>query len=146
MRTRKILWPTDFSDTAAHALSYAVEMANLYNVGLRILNVVDQLSGDENFQVLILTPEELTQGLETAAANKMKELLNKLDTDIEVETVIRRCEQNNVAEQILKESEQGDIGMIVMASRGHSGLSHFFHANVADKVINKAECPVLVVK
>ena len=146
MRTRKILWPTDFSDTASHALSYAVEMANLYNVGLRILNVVDQLSGDENFQVLVLTPEELTKGLETAAAEKMKQLLSKLDIDLEVETVVRRCEQNNVAEQILKESEQGDIGMIVMASHGRVGLSHFFHNNVANKVTNKAECPVLIVK
>ncbi|MGY0637997.1 MAG: universal stress protein, partial [Paraglaciecola chathamensis] len=30
MRTGNILWPTDFSDTASHALQYAIEMANLY--------------------------------------------------------------------------------------------------------------------
>lgn len=34
MRTRNILWPTDFSDTASHALRYAIEMANLYQVGI----------------------------------------------------------------------------------------------------------------
>lgn len=146
MRTRKILWPTDFSDTASHALSYAIEMANLYNVGLRILNVVDQLSGDENFQVLVMTPEELTEGLESAAIDKMKQLLTKLDTDIEVETVVRRCEENNIAEQILRESEKGDIGMIVMASHGRTGLVNFFHAKVSQTVASKAECPVLIVK
>jgi len=42
MRTGNILWPTDFSDTASHALQYAIEMANLYQVGIRILHIVDQ--------------------------------------------------------------------------------------------------------
>lgn len=32
MRSGQILWPTDFSETAAHALRYAIEMANLYHV------------------------------------------------------------------------------------------------------------------
>jgi universal stress protein A len=49
MRSKTILWPTDFSETASHALQYAIEMANLYNVGIRILHVVDQPFGDENY-------------------------------------------------------------------------------------------------
>lgn len=146
MRTRNILWPTDFSDTASHALSYAVEMANLYNVGLRILHVVDQLSGDENYQILVITPEELMQSMEAAAADEMKKLLATLNTDLKVETVVRRCEENNIAEQIVKEAGQGDIGMIVMASHGRTGLAHFWHDNVAENVAQRAQCPVLIVK
>ncbi|MGL4838006.1 MAG: universal stress protein, partial [Shewanella sp.] len=66
MRKGQILWPTDFSPTAAHALSYAIEMANLYHVGLTILHVVDQPVGDENFMILAITPEELAKGMEEA--------------------------------------------------------------------------------
>ncbi|MCF1429163.1 MAG: universal stress protein [Shewanella sp.] len=146
MRTRNILWPTDFSMTASHALSYAVEMANLYKVGLRILYVVEQLSGGENFQVLMISTEELMQKMEKVAADEMKKLLAKLDTDLKVETVVRRCEENNIAEQIVKEADKGDIGMIVMASHGRTGLSHFWHDNVSEKVVAQAQCPVLVVK
>ena len=146
MRTRNILWPTDFSETASHALSYAVEMANLYNVGLRVLHVVDQLSGDENFQILVITPEELMQSMEAAAAEEMKKLLAGLNTDLKVETVVRRCEENNIAEQIVAEAGKGDIGMIVMASHGRTGLSHFWHDNVSEKVAARAQCPVLIVK
>ncbi|MBV7316492.1 universal stress protein [Shewanella sp. NIFS-20-20] len=146
MRSRKILWPTDFSPTASHALGYAIEMANLYQVSLRILHVVQQLSGDENFQILVISPEELMQSMEKDAAAKMKSLLDGLDTNLTLESVVRRCEENNIAEQIVKEAVDCDCGMIVMASHGRSGLAHLLHDNVSEKVANKALCPVLIVK
>ncbi|AZG72432.1 universal stress protein [Shewanella livingstonensis] len=143
MRTRNILWPTDFSDTASHALRYAIEMANLYQVGIRIMHVVDQPFGDENYMVLAVTPEELAKSMEDAAASRMHELLGQLNTNLKIETVIRR---GDAITEILAEANNGDIGMVVIASHGRSGLSHFLHDNVAEAIANKADCPVLVVK
>lgn len=143
MRKGQILWPTDFSETAAHALSYAIEMANLYNVGLKILHVVEQPIGDENFMILSITPEELAKSMEDAVANKMQALLDKLKTDLPINTLIRR---GDPVDQILEEANGKDIGMVVIASHGRSGLSHFLHTNVAEAVANGAVCPVLVVK
>ncbi|AZG37228.1 MAG: universal stress protein [Shewanella psychromarinicola] len=143
MRTRNILWPTDFSDTSSHALSYAIEMANLYKVGIRIVHVVDQPFGDENYMILAVTPEELAKTMEAAAAKKMHDLLGQLNTDLKIETVIRR---GDAIAEILAEANSGDIGMVVIASHGRSGLSHFLNDNVAETIANKATCPVLVVK
>jgi universal stress protein A len=143
MRKGQILWPTDFSETAAHALRYAIEMANLYNVGLKILHVVEQPIGDENFMILSITPEELAKSMEDAAANKMQALLEKLKTDLPISTLIRR---GDPVDQILEEANGKDIGMVVIASHGRSGISHFLHTNVAEAVANGAVCPVLVVK
>ncbi|WP_076542753.1 universal stress protein [Shewanella sp. UCD-KL21] len=143
MRSRTILWPTDFSETASHALRYAIEMANLYEVGIRILHVVAQPLGDENYMILAITPEELAKSMEEAAASKMQSLLADLNTDLKVETVIRR---GDAIEEIVDEANKGDIGMVVIASHGRSGLAHFLHSNVAEEVANQASCPVLVVK
>jgi universal stress protein A len=143
MRTRNILWPTDFSDTASHALRYAIEMANLYQVGIRILHVVDQPFGDENYMILAITPEELAKSMEDAAASKMHELLAQLNTNLKIETLIRR---GDAIDEILAEANSGEIGMVVIASHGRTGLSHFLHDNVAEAIANKADCPVLVVK
>ncbi|MEZ9139025.1 MULTISPECIES: universal stress protein [unclassified Shewanella] len=143
MRTRNILWPTDFSETASHALRYAIEMANLYQVGIRILHVVDQPLGDENYMILAITPEELAKSMEQAAADKMRSLLAELKTDLPVETVIRR---GDAIEEIVSEANSSDIGMVVIASHGRTGLAHFLHDNVAEEVANQADCPVLVVK
>ncbi|MCG9695750.1 universal stress protein [Shewanella sp. Isolate11] len=143
MRKGQILCPTDFSETASHALSYAVEMANLYQVGFRLLHVVEPPIGDESFQILAITPEELAQSMEEAAANKMRSLLAQLDSKLPVETMIRR---GDAVTEILSEAEESKVGMIVIASHGRSGISHFLHTNVAEAVANKAKCPVLVVK
>ncbi|QLE86702.1 MULTISPECIES: universal stress protein [Shewanella] len=143
MRTGQILCPTDFSETASHALRYAVEMANFYQVGFRLLHVVEQPIGDEGFQILAITPEELAQSMEAEAAEKMQQLLAQLDSELTIETVVRR---GDPAEQIINEAVDSKAGMIVMASHGRSGLSHFLHNNVAEAVANRAACPVLVVK
>ncbi|MCL1141890.1 universal stress protein [Shewanella gaetbuli] len=143
MRTKNILWPTDFSETASHALKYAIEMANLYQVGIRIVHVVDQPFGDENYMILAVTPEELAKNMEQVAADKMCTLLAELQTQAPVETVIRR---GDAVTEIVAEANSGDIGMVVIASHGRTGLAHFLHENVAEAVANQAKCPVLVVK
>ena len=143
MRTHNILWPTDFSDTASHALQYAIEMANLYQVGIRILHIVEQPSGDENYMILAITPQELAKNMEDAAASKMHALLSQLTTNLKIETVIRH---GDAIDEILAEANSGDIGMVVIASHGRTGLSHFLNVNVAEAIANKADCPVLVVK
>lgn len=143
MRSKTILWPTDFSETASHALQYAIEMANLYEVGIRIVHVVNQPFGDENYMILAVTPEDLANSMEEVAAQKMHSLLAKLTTTTPVETVIRR---GDAVTEIVAEANSGDIGMVVIASHGRTGLAHFLHENVAEAVANQASCPVLVVK
>ncbi len=143
MRTRQILCPTDFSETASHALRYAIEMANFYQVGLRLIHVVDQPLGAENYQILAITPAELAKSMEDTAADQMRDLLAGLKSELPMETVIRR---GSPIDEILADAIEFDAGMIVMASHGRSGLSHFLHTNVAEGVANKAKCPVLVVK
>lgn len=143
MVNNPILWPTDFSETASHALRYAVEMANLYRVGIKILHVVPRPMGDENFMILAVTPEELAKSMEEAAAEKMKSLLAKLNTDLQIETKIR---MGDAADEIIKEANEFEMGMVVIASHGYTGIQHFLHSNVAEAVANGAQCPVLVVK
>ncbi|QSX29296.1 MULTISPECIES: universal stress protein [Shewanella] len=143
MRGKDILWPTDFSDTASHALRYAVEMANLYKVGIRILHVVPRPMGDENFMILAITPDELAKSMEEAAAAKMKALLAGLHTELKIDTRIR---QGDAIEEIVAEANSGEVGMVVIASHGYTGFAHFLHENVAEAVANQAHCPVLVVK
>ena len=143
MRTRQILCPTDFSETASHAMSYAFEMANFYSVGIRLLHVVDKPFGDKYTRVLSVTPEELASRMEGEAAEKMRKLIESLDSGLSVEGVIRH---GSPAEEILASARMINAGMIVLASHSHTGLTHFLHANVAEAVANEAKCPVLVVK
>ena len=147
MRTRHILCPTDFSETASNALGYAVEMANLYAVDIRLLNVISLPYGAPDFGIVVDSPAELLQDQEAYADEKMKKMVSEvreqMPTGLLVHTNIR---SGGVLAQILEEAEEREVGMIVIASHGHTGISHMLSPNVAEAVANQALCPVLVVK
>ena len=143
MRSQQILCPTDFSETASHAISYAIEMANFYKVGICLLHVVDKPFGDKYTRVLAVTPDELIERMEREAAEKMQQFINSFDVYFPFES--RICHGHPV-EQILATAKNINAGMIVMASHGRTGLAHFLNANTAEEIVNKAHCPVLVVK
>ncbi|MCG9695751.1 universal stress protein [Shewanella sp. Isolate11] len=147
MRTQQILCPTDFSETASHALTYAIEMANLYGVNLRILHVASEPYGTHNYGISVHSDHEIEDKMFAYAHGRldkmMQEALSKLNPGLKVESQIR---VGGVLGQILIDAESCKVGMIVIASHGHTGLSHLLNSNVAEAVANKAKCPVLVVK
>ncbi|MCG9713383.1 universal stress protein [Shewanella insulae] len=147
MRTRQILCPTDFSETASHALGYAIEMATLYGVDLRIVHVVSEPYGAHNYGIVVESQEELEQHLHAYANGKLGEIVRdaqiKMPPHLKVHSEVRT---GGVLGQILLDAEEYDVGMIVIASHAHTGLTHLLNPSVAEELANKAKCPVMVVK
>ncbi|WOT05885.1 universal stress protein [Shewanella youngdeokensis] len=146
MRTRQILCPTDFSITASHALCYAVEMANLYEVNVELLHVMDS-TYDDLYGAKIDEPDALEELVMANATENLSKLKigaqEELKAGLKIHTEIRR---GNVLTEILAEAEKSEVGMIVIANHGAEGVNHFLNAHVTEGLANTAECPVLVVK
>jgi nucleotide-binding universal stress UspA family protein len=53
--------------------------------------------------------------------------------------------QGYAVEKILKEADQLGADLIVMGSHGHGALRNLLVGSVANGVLGKAKCPVLVV-
>lgn len=60
MEINKILCPVDFSKISANALEYAVFLASHHHAEL-LLHVVDHIHEFEHYQILVFTPQELTE-------------------------------------------------------------------------------------
>ena len=60
-----------------------------------------------------------------------------------METVVR---EGYPATVILEEAEQREADLIVIGTRGLSGLKHLLLGSIAERVVQKAHCPVLTVK
>ncbi|QYK00782.1 universal stress protein [Shewanella psychrotolerans] len=147
MRTRQILCPTDFSETASHALGYAVEMASLYGVDLRIIHVVSEPYGAHNYGIIVESDEELEQHLHAYANGKLEQIVQDAQKSMPAGLkVIGQVRAGGVLGQLILDAEENDVGMIVIASHGHTGLSHLLNPSVAEALANKAKCPVMVVK
>ncbi|MFB2649148.1 MULTISPECIES: universal stress protein [Shewanella] len=145
MRTQEVLCPTDFSATAAHALKYAVEMANLYQVDIRLLHVVSPARSAHFYGVAVETPATLEQQLAEFVEQKMQslqlEMQQGLKSGLSIKSVIRH---GDASEEILAEAT--NVGMVVIASHGSTSLMDFLKPHVSQDVVRLAKCPVLVVK
>ncbi len=148
MEIKKILCPVDFSETSNLAIKNAKSMALLFNAKLYLLHAVDQLHGVDHFMVLQLTPQEIALKLKKEASDKLKEIVCQLkeetkEKELDIETDVK---EGKPFVQIIKNAREIDADLIVMGSHGRTALSHAIIGSVAERVVRKASCHVLVVK
>ena len=143
MEIKKILCPTDFSDTSKSAIDWAVSLASSQHAELWLLHVVDHLQGFEHYQIFLLTPHEIAEKLVDPAKGELSKIALKIKKNIKIETAIK---QGKTFVEIIKTAKEQGIDLIVIGSHGRTGLSHVLIGSVAEKVSRKAPCPVLIVR
>jgi len=140
----KILYPTDFSDPSACALSYAAEMAKKFGAELVMLHVLLDESQMVSFYLPQLTVQNLSKDMEEGARAKMEEFISGTDA---LDGIEYTCEMvKGIADdEIIKFSKENRIDMIVIGTHGRTGLEHVIFGSTAEKVVRSASCPVLTV-
>ena len=78
--------------------------------------------------------------------HEIRERLTKVVPTVPNVAYEHRYLTGSPAAQILKLAEQERIDLIVMGSHGRTGLSKVLMGSVAEGVMRKAACPVLIVK
>lgn len=140
----RILVPIDFSEHSELALAHALELARTYDAQLVLVHVVEDPSFPSFYGVGAVTLYGKTPDLEQRAHNALKAMATDLaEEDVSVETHVRK---GRAASSILTVVDEHDIDMVVIASRGLSGVERVLLGSVAAKVTRRSPCPVLVVK
>jgi len=145
---KKILVPIDFSPNSKNALRIAAEIARTYNASLELLhtNVAaayavplseyvspSQYAEDEEY-------DETAMGL---LERVKKELLkDPANASLKVDT---RVEEGYLFSCVRNVAEEDGVDLVVMGTKGASGVSEFLVGSNTEKVIRVAPCPVLAV-
>jgi nucleotide-binding universal stress UspA family protein len=132
IQLKNILLPTDFSDFSHVANRYACDFADQYHATLHVAHVL---------QLLPSTTPTFGGGLVWNDQNSL--LPSEWTKSHEVRTVILA---GNPYAEILRYAEDNSIDLIVMATHGHTGLTHMLMGSVAERVVRKSQCPVLTVR
>jgi nucleotide-binding universal stress UspA family protein len=142
---RKVLFTTDFSAYAGHALPYAVGMARDHGAELHVLHVVPTPELAVQFDVAgPVFDASLLAELET---NAQEQLGNVLPAEVQKELSVKLAVRRGAAfVEILRYAREMGIDLIVLATHGRTGLRHALFGSVAEKVVRKAPCPVLSVR
>ena len=141
---RSILLPVDFSKASTNALWTASEIARKYGSRLTLLHVTEApefrgyLEGDD------LDDEELNNSQIEEAENTLADLLSKAPLDgIEVYT---RVIFGRPGRKIVEFAHKEDIDLILIPSHGKSGFEKLLMGSTVNKVVHRADIPVLVLK
>ena len=141
MNLTRILLPTDFSDTAGHALDYARDLAARYGAGVHLLHVVsDPRAQDWAGEVEGLVVPDLLAKWKRDAERRLGEI-----TLGDVETV-RAIRVGHAFVEIIHHATEHAVDLIVMRTHGRGPVRHLLLGSVAEKVVRKAPCPVLTVR
>ncbi len=150
----KILYPTDFSDTAGKTLKYIKQLKDAGAKEVVLLNVIHQRTLDtiETLHSVVYFQDGRYQEDAEEAVKKMKEDRRKRLAPIADEMeqygfkVKMRIEKGIPRREILKIEKEEDVSVIVMGSHGRSDVSGMLIGSVSEKVVRRSTKPVLIVK
>ncbi|MDI6800041.1 MAG: universal stress protein [Actinomycetota bacterium] len=137
----KILFPTDGSSTAEQALNLAITLAKGMDGEILVVSVNKFQPDLYGFQPGVAGRFE--KELSTNTLKLAKEATKKvLDGGVKAsyQTLV-----GDPSEKIVELAAAEKVDMIVMGTQGVTGLARVFIGSVADRVIRKAECPVVLV-
>jgi nucleotide-binding universal stress UspA family protein len=141
----RILVPLDGSFLAEQALSCALTLARGLSAELVLLRVI-WVPPDVR-EMLDASDARLgvaAAKLETEAEEYLRALAAQVrDAGLGTRHVVRR---GPAAEGILDYAEEADIDQIVMATHGYSGIKRWTHGSVAERVLQAARVPLLLVR
>jgi universal stress protein A len=143
MNAKRILVPTDFSHYNDAALEYASTLAVEANAMLYIVHV-DEL-GDMS-AAMGEAAYLYAQSWDDPIRHEVRERLAQIKPALAGVRFEHHCLRGAPVTEILEFAEREKIDLIVMASHGRTGLSRLVMGSIAEGVVRRATCPVLIVK
>ncbi len=135
---RKLLICTDGSSCADEAFILGENLASAMSCEVTLLHVTPQLS--KHYKEFVDREGKDSQSEVEATLDKCKKSLEEAKVKTEI-----KIREGDPANQILKESEEGEYEMLIVGSRG-VGLTPLLYGSVSNKVLKHSSIPVLLVK
>ncbi|HVV49493.1 MAG TPA: universal stress protein [Polyangia bacterium] len=140
---KRILVPTDFSDPSQEALDTAAAFARKFGATLDLVHVAVEAVYPVPPPIDVATlPIDIGPALDRSAAElaAAEARLRAAGVACESATLIGRPDQ-----EIVTRARTTGAGLIVMGTHGRSGLAHALLGSNAERVVQHAPCPVLIV-
>lgn len=144
-----ILVPVDFSPDSVSALEWAVRVAPFFAASVVVVHVVHDpyaspgVYSEEQERVSGARIHEAASKMTADFAARMRETHPGISEFAKLET---RVVSGLPATRIIEVAEQLDAQLIVMGSRGRTGLDHLLLGSTAERVIQRSPIPVTIAK
>ena len=143
IRVQRILVPLDFSRHADSVLEWAAHLAEEHQSRLLLLHAYHLPVEFQQLEGAYL-PQDFWASVKSEAEQSLNRYAEPLrQRGLAVELIVREGYPATVIEE---EATEQQADLIVIGTRGLSGLKHLLLGSIAERVVQKAPCPVLTVK
>ncbi|MDQ7094253.1 universal stress protein [Desulfosporosinus sp. PR] len=138
---KKILVPTDASESSRRALKTALEFARKFDAEVELMFVMHQpITYDSSLNMYIISPEQIEQ----EGKFVLDATLTKVDTS--GVPLKKKIMEGNAVKVILKEIQDEDIDLVIMGRCGYGAIVDCLLGSVSQRVLYGAKCSVLITK
>jgi nucleotide-binding universal stress UspA family protein len=146
----KIVVGVDGSEESMKAAEYAISIAKLYNAEL---NAITVLTSDIGYiysspgvesppltvkEIVLLAGDEAKKWFD-----EIKEKANKKGIQLKTESIVAK---KSLLNTILEYVEEHNFNLVVVGTRGRSGIKKMLLGSIASGLVTYSPCPVLVIK
>lgn len=137
---KTVLCAVDFSPGSADALRQAISLSEAFSAKLVVMHVVPTLDHIVEYGLMASRAADLTTGMLDAAEKRLKAFV--ADTPGHKEDLSLVACFGEASTTICAEAKNRDAGLIVLSTRGNTGLKHAILGSTAERVVRTAPCPV----
>ena len=149
MANHPILVPVDFSSCSTAALTLAATLADCMQAPLLVLHVVHDPGSMPGYYAKLRKKKQLHH-MQDLASEMLEEFLDTVIKQNPNLRTLRKAERIRVTglpvKRILEVADKYDARMIIMGSRGRTGISKLLIGSTAIQVVQLASIPVMVAK
>jgi nucleotide-binding universal stress UspA family protein len=139
---RRILVPTDFTDTSERALDWAFALAARLGSSITVMHSYEIPIVGFPDGALVATADIATRMAEASRAGLDRTVAKRTSGTIAVDGVLR---EGVAWEEINKVADAIDADVIVIGTHGRKGLARALLGSVAENVVRTATRPVLTI-
>ncbi len=145
---KKILYPTDFSETAENAFIFALQIADHLGASIITVHAFDR-PDVSNFNL----PDSLREVYDSIDLDEFENYEDEVPVlrDIAIDNgyyhvpMVHVLEEGAAVSAILRTANKNKADLIVMGTTGAGMMEKFFFGTVSGKVLEEAHCPVVLV-
>jgi len=138
----RVLCPTDFSEVSTKAEAYATALAEHYDASLHLLHVDPPMPIMAPYGEIPVDVRLFEEQREQALADLATAGDRARAAGVDTTTSVRG---GHPAREILAVIEEQAADLLVIGTHGRGGVEHLLLGSVAEKIVRKAPCPVMVV-
>jgi nucleotide-binding universal stress UspA family protein len=138
---KRILVPHDFSTASTAAIETAVAWAHTLGAEITLLHVVEPVVYPEFYSVDLL-PDDLMGRLSTRSEEALQKTAAGFSGEVPIHTTVAVGRASDTITSFVNPEK---FDLLVMATRGLSGLEHVLLGSVAESVLRRCRVPMLTI-